>query len=58
MPDPDLRFTWFQEPCRLEDARGHRLPIPSEFGIGVSISRRNCMRLANFDVFVACSSRH
>ncbi|KAE9377454.1 hypothetical protein N431DRAFT_329033 [Stipitochalara longipes BDJ] len=32
IPDPDIRFTWFQDPCRLEDARGHRLPIPSEFG--------------------------
>jgi hypothetical protein len=38
MPDPDPRFTWFQEPCRLEDARGHRLPIPSEFSFGVSLS--------------------
>lgn len=43
IPDPDIRFTWVQEPCRLQDARGHRLPIPSEFKFEVSVISLNCL---------------
>ena len=31
-PRPDLRYTWFQDSVRLEDALGRVLPIPSEYG--------------------------
>ncbi|KAH0562695.1 hypothetical protein GP486_002638 [Trichoglossum hirsutum] len=30
-PRPDLRFTWFQEPVKLEDALGRIIPVPSEY---------------------------
>lgn len=33
---PDLRYTWFQEPARFEDALGRVIPIPSEYNWGVS----------------------
>ena len=28
---PELRYTWFQEPIRFEDAMGRVIPIPSEY---------------------------
>ncbi|KAH0558470.1 hypothetical protein GP486_004875 [Trichoglossum hirsutum] len=28
---PDLRFTWAQDPCRLEDALGRVIVVPSEY---------------------------
>lgn len=28
---PELRFTWFQEPVKFEDALGRIFPIPSEY---------------------------
>ena len=33
---PDLRYTWFQEPVRFEDALGRVIPIPSGYNWGVS----------------------
>jgi hypothetical protein len=30
-PSPDLRYTWVQEPVKLEDALGRVIPIPSEY---------------------------
>ena len=30
-PSPELRYTWFQEPLRFEDAAGRVIPIPSEY---------------------------
>ena len=35
-PSPELRFTWFQEPIRFEDAMGRVVPIPSEYDWGAS----------------------
>ncbi|RFU24384.1 hypothetical protein B7463_g11955, partial [Scytalidium lignicola] len=61
IPDPDIRFTWFQEPCRFEDARGHRMPIPSEFNFGasllfsLSIKDLFLLELANNHLPIACS---
>lgn len=34
-PSPELRYTWFQEPVRFEDALGRLFPIPSEYNWGV-----------------------
>ena len=30
-PSPDLRYTWFQDPIKFEDAMGRVIPIPSEY---------------------------
>ena len=35
-PSPEMRFTWFQEPIRFEDAMGRFIPIPSEYDWGAS----------------------
>jgi hypothetical protein len=32
LPRPDLRYTWFQDPVKLEDALGRVIPVPSEYG--------------------------
>lgn len=34
-PPPDLRYTWLQEPVRLEDPLGRYIPIPSEYSFGM-----------------------
>lgn len=35
---PELRYTWFQEPIRFEDAMGRVIPIPSEYNWEASSS--------------------
>ncbi|KAL9046037.1 MAG: hypothetical protein Q9214_001031 [Letrouitia sp. 1 TL-2023] len=30
---PDLRHTWFQPPCRFENALGRVIPVPSEYSL-------------------------
>ena len=37
-PRPLLRYTWVQEPVRLEDPLGRVVPIPSEFSWGVRLT--------------------
>lgn len=35
---PELRYTWFQDPIRFEDALGRVIPIPSEYNWEASSS--------------------
>lgn len=36
-PAPDVHHTYFQEPCRFEDALGRILPVPPEYDYQVNM---------------------
>lgn len=37
IPIPDTRHTYFQSPCKFEDALGRTLPVPSEYDLEVAV---------------------
>ena len=54
---PDLRYTWFQEPIRFEDAVGRIIPIPSEYNWSVGEERMsNCNWVLNINRSLKLSS--
>ena len=36
IPSPDTQHTFFQAPCKFEDALGRPLPVPSEYDLEVT----------------------